>query len=509
MKYLTLVYPRSPYLVVSLLLLALAYTNSASPQNSPRAMGRADALAPERESKPNITGVVDSNSFDEAMEEWLMAPPLWQGNINLPIPCEIGHLDPDFGSPLVFMPDVRSIALCGGKSVEIRESRTGRLIRALGPHDHPTSFVSVSSDGTLVAVTVDIGLRQRGSEPGSDTHVEGGCDGKGCVFIWNVQAGTLRATLHGEDREITRTEFSPDGSRIMTFERGNIARLWDVATGRWLATFDALYTGSLGSADLPPRTWAAFCVNGVTTVSAHELVFRDLSGKARFPVSSLARFSSPIAQIDIAPDGRLAITGVIARNEPLFWTQWLATNPPIEGSSSESCGRAYVNPLLLPGRFVDLSSTYSRPLFSPDGKQLVAIRSRRDAKELAFLDVINARVEHCEQFGASGNECRSILCTADASEFRYGFSPDARLLAILAPRFGFLDVHTYKWLSIRKAIAYQFPDRRDWRAYLLSSDWSLLAVIPPLFARDASGFEIWDLRAVIAASKREEALGMD
>lgn len=441
----------------------------------------------------------------EVTRDWLNSPPLWQGNAN-----GASEFDPDFGSPLSFSVDGRTAAVCNGKFVEVRDARTGKLVRKLGPHDFNTTLVEFSPDGKLVATAL-----------GANSAVEGAPDTDDRpksynVFLWNVVDGKLRYVLRGHGAEVIDVDFSPDGSRILCFERGNKARLWRTADGEFLASFDAdVAFGNFGVTNIPPRTWARFGADRIVTVSNQALTHRDLSGNAIPPLYPLADFSHPIAQIAIAP-GRLAVTGVIARNDPQFWTDWLAVNPPFEGANTGS-GRVRHNPLLIPGEYSDLKSSYTQPLFSPDGTMLVVTRYAHSegAPELVFFNT-DESVFIMRRMEIGAGETKRLIAVhspLDSTALRYCFSPDSRYLAFVAPHFAIIEMlpaalaktRVLNWLPLRKAITYPPPSVSGKRGYVLSPDWSLVGVMEPIIVKDAGGFEVWDLRATIATKPEERS----
>ena len=51
------------------------------------------------------------------------------------------------------------------------------------------------------------------------------------IGIWMYDAHT------GEERDVTTMAFSPDGKTLASGEEGGVGRLWDVTTGKPIATF--------------------------------------------------------------------------------------------------------------------------------------------------------------------------------------------------------------------------------------------------------------------------------
>jgi WD40 repeat protein len=53
-------------------------------------------------------------------------------------------------------------------------------------------------------------------------------DGDTKARIWDVASGRLLATLEGHTGEVVDAEFSPDGSRVVTASWDGTAKIWDV-----------------------------------------------------------------------------------------------------------------------------------------------------------------------------------------------------------------------------------------------------------------------------------------
>ena len=88
------------------------------------------------------------------------------------------------------------------------------------------------------------------------------------IGIWMYDAHTgeelsLLAVLPGEGRDVTTMAFSPDGKTLASGEEGGVGRLWDVTTGKPIATFK----------EVPAPRYAklralAFSANGTKLIGA-------------------------------------------------------------------------------------------------------------------------------------------------------------------------------------------------------------------------------------------------
>jgi WD40 repeat protein len=69
--------------------------------------------------------------------------------------------------------------------------------------------------------------------------VTGSSDRK--IRLWEVSTGRLLATLEGQQDEVVSVTFLPDGQRILACGQFRPARLWDITTGHQLPMQENLY----------------------------------------------------------------------------------------------------------------------------------------------------------------------------------------------------------------------------------------------------------------------------
>ena len=121
-----------------------------------------------------------------------------------------------FSAHLSFSPDGETLAIVAEREIELRDSRSLRVIARLpnraGDDD---SWVRFSPDGRLLAVASFAGYTQ----------------------LWDVASRErVGAPLAGHELEVLNAEFSPDGRLLATSGVDGTVILWDVESRRALGT---------------------------------------------------------------------------------------------------------------------------------------------------------------------------------------------------------------------------------------------------------------------------------
>lgn len=154
--------------------------------------------------------------------------------------------------------DARVFATSGLNAIEIRDTKTGKLIRGLEDSSDFTRL-AVSRDGTrLLASTGDANsacvwdvatgkrlYRLAGWMTGSDALVFSR-DGARCVtaatkqsaVVWDVATGKELRRLEGFATPLRSVLFSPDGTRIVASTAGGEVSVWDPASGKKRVAFN-------------------------------------------------------------------------------------------------------------------------------------------------------------------------------------------------------------------------------------------------------------------------------
>lgn len=180
------------------------------------------------------------------------------GELLPPIPAHVGRLGHEaaYGSPFAVSPDGRILTVDSENSVQVRESATGTVVLSLPPRAEEIGHIAVSADGRRVLVAGWDGTRLYDLASGQEVWKVAGDSGPvafspdgalalttglregiGFTLILRRPAdGTEIRTLGRHDTGIWSAAFSPDGSRLASGGYDRTLHLWDVATGREVAS---------------------------------------------------------------------------------------------------------------------------------------------------------------------------------------------------------------------------------------------------------------------------------
>jgi WD40 repeat protein len=136
----------------------------------------------------------------------------------------------------------------GGYSGEVRiwSVATGRERHALDGPVRDFTCVAFTADGKTLAAGCARGVDPWGAWPGE-------------VHLWDVASGRLLATLRAEKATVTCVAFTADGKTLAAGEDGGAVTLWDVSAGKRRATLKGVPGGTVSC--------LAFTADGKTLAS--------------------------------------------------------------------------------------------------------------------------------------------------------------------------------------------------------------------------------------------------
>jgi WD40 repeat protein len=227
-----------------------------------------------------------------------------------------------------FSPDGRLLVTARGRTVSVREWRTGRVLDSLEQRE-TVSTAAFDSTGRLVVTAGRDGIARVWRPGGSETPVElrpngaraaqplssagfGGpgdglvvtAGGRSPVRVWSWRNARVLGELPARGRRQFRTAaFGPDGTTVVAAGNNGIAYVW-----HWRAK--PISVVRLGSADVP-LSGAAFSPDGSLVVTGSEdATVRIWAWRRRKQVGSSLRsqIQTQVATVGFSPDGRRILT---------------------------------------------------------------------------------------------------------------------------------------------------------------------------------------------------------
>jgi WD40 repeat protein len=229
---------------------------------------------------------------------------------------------------VAFSPDGTAVATSGNHEVNLWKVADGTPAQRLRGVSERVHEIAYSPDGQWLAIA--------GGDPGRS----------GAVKLWNAApdgAGRPARTLFEGDDTVFAVAFSPDGEHVAAAGSDRAVRVWEVETGKLLATIDDHADWILGLAFSPDGRLLATASRDKTSK-----VFRWATKET---LATFAGHADTVFAVAFTPDGRRVATGGGDASVRIW--------DPSEDARQSALLGGFKGPVF-------------RVRFSPDGKRLVA-----------------------------------------------------------------------------------------------------------------------------------------
>ena len=133
--------------------------------------------------------------------------------------------------------------------------------------------------------------------------------------LWDLTTGRVLHTLSGHSDEITSVAFSSDGGKVLTTSRDKTIKIWDTTTGQLLRTIseEGIVETAVFSRD---RARILAAVSVATSHISEVLTLRDAaSGKS---LQTFKGYTLPVNSVELSPNGKKLLSGS-DDNVTRFW----------------------------------------------------------------------------------------------------------------------------------------------------------------------------------------------
>ena len=293
-------------------------------------------------------------------------------------------------SSLLFLQDGKTLAVGTYREVQFWNSEMHQLIGKWQGHLDAVRSLSVSNDGKLIAAA-------------------GGTSGaEGETRIWEVATNREILVLKGEHSDsVNGVAFSPDGSKLVTGSSDKTIKLWDLKTGKVVATgkdhSDAVWgvawsadgkrIASCG-ADKSVKIWDALSLKRLFTLSGHEDVVNsaDFSPDSKSLVTASSDMTARVWSL--GADSGTQIASFSGHSHSVLSAVFSANGSQIATSSADKSVRIWKTDGVLIRTLSDAKDWVYALRFSKDQSTLAAgtwsgdvlIWSLKDGKLMGLMN---------------------------------------------------------------------------------------------------------------------------